>query len=220
MNDPRKAASIGYRLALLAAATGAVAACDRVTQPAPNVPMQGTAGETSPGETQRDPGQPGGNPAVNMILTTNAFGDNAPIPARYTGDGDDVSPELSWSGVPEGAKELALIVDDPDAPTPRPWVHWVIYAIPAGATGLAESVPTAETLDEPAGAVQGKNSWGTIGYRGPAPPPGHGVHHYHFRLYALDAPLGADPGLDKDGLLAAMEGRILATAERIGTYQR
>jgi Raf kinase inhibitor-like YbhB/YbcL family protein len=115
-----------------------------------------------------------------------------------------------------------LIVDDPDAPIAEPWVHWVIYKIPGSATGLKEGIPRQEKLDDPKGALQGKNTWpsGNLGYRGPAPPRGHGVHHYHFKLYALDAELDLKPGLDKKALLAAMAGHILAQGELIGTFQR
>lgn len=135
-----------------------------------------------------------------------------------------MSPPLVWSNLPKGTKELALICDDPDAPRKTPWVHWVIYKIPAKATGLLEGVPREKQLKQPAGAVQGLNSWddNNVGYRGPMPPVGHGPHHYHFKLYALDAPLDASvkAGLDKDGLLKAMQGHILAQGELIGTYER
>ncbi len=158
---------------------------------------------------------------MTIILQSPAFKQNHLIPRKYTGDGDDVSPELSWSGVPTAARELALIVDDPDAPTPEPWVHWIIYKIPPSITDLADHVPPALHVSRPAGALQGKNSWPKgIGYRGPAPPKGHGLHHYHFRLYALDAPLDLKPGADKSELLAAMKGHILAEGELVGTYQR
>ena len=157
---------------------------------------------------------------MTLVIQSPAFDNNDVIPSRYTGDGDDVSPQLTWSGVPDGAKELALICDDPDAPTPQPWVHWVIYKIPAMLTGLPENVAKAATPTQPAGALQGKNSFGNIGYGGPAPPRGHGVHHYHFTLYALDVVLDAASGMDKKQLLAAMEGHILAQAELVGTYQR
>ena len=123
-----------------------------------------------------------------MILSSPAFKQNHLIPRNYSGDGDDMSPALSWSEVPPATKELALIVDDPDAPTPEPWVHWVLYKIPAATMDLAEHVPPALHVARPVGALQGRNSWPKgIGYRGPAPPKGHGLHHYHFRLYALDA---------------------------------
>jgi len=155
-----------------------------------------------------------------LTIRSSAFANQARIPKRFTGDGEDVSPELSWSGVPAGAKELALICDDPDAPTPEPWVHWVIYRIPPTATGFGEHIPTTGSLSEPAGTLQGVNSWGEIGYRGPAPPRGHGVHHYHFKLYALNTALAVAPGADKKTLLAAIEGHIAAQAEWVGTYER
>ncbi len=157
---------------------------------------------------------------MSLTLQSSAFAIGAVIPKRFSGDGEDVSPQLSWSGVPDGAKELALIMDDPDAPTPKPWVHWVIYGIPASTTGLPENVAKTASLTVPEGALQGKNSWGKIGYGGPAPPPGHGIHHYHFKLYALGAELSAQSGLTKAELLAAMKGHILAEGELVGTYQR
>ncbi len=168
-------------------------------------------------EEKRETTKPG---EMTMEIKTSAFANGEKIPTRFTGDGEDVSPALTWSGVPDGAKELVLICDDPDAPTSEPWVHWVIYKIPVSATGLAEHVLATEVLTEPSGAFQGKNSWGTIGYRGPAPPKGHGVHHYDFKLYALDTALSVPGSLDKKQLLKAMQGHILAEAEVVGTYQR
>ena len=156
-------------------------------------------------------------------LTSTAFGEGERIPAKHTGEGEDVSPPLAWSGVPEGTKELALICDDPDAPTPQPWVHWVIYKIPADCQGLPEGVAKTPRLEEPAGALQGANSWPsgqTIGYRGPMPPPGHGVHRYFFRLYALSASLAIEPGLDKGTLLEKMSRHILDEGHLMGTYER
>jgi hypothetical protein len=157
---------------------------------------------------------------VSIKIESPAFRPNEPIPRRHTGDGEDVSPELSWSGVPVDAKELALICDDPDAPRPEPWVHWVIYKIPPNMPGLPEGVEATEDPPIPAHAIQGVNSWDEIGYRGPAPPPGHGVHHYHFKLYALNARLDVNPGLTKDELLAVMKGKIIAEGELVGMYQR
>ena len=113
-----------------------------------------------------------------------------------------------------------MIVDDPDAPTAQPWVHWVIYKIAPEVEGLAEGIPADAELSSPAGALQGKNTAGEIGYHGPMPPPGHGVHHYHFKLYALDKQLDLKAGANKQELLAAMEGHILAEGELVGTYQR
>lgn len=160
---------------------------------------------------------------MSISVTSEAFKAGAAIPKKFTEDGQDVSPPLKWQNVPQGAKELALICDDPDAPTSEPWVHWVLYKIPAAVSGLPEGVPAEAELKSPAGARQGKNTWKSgkiIGYRGPAPPKGHGVHHYHFRLYALDAPLSLAANADKQQLLAAMKGHILAEGELIGTYER
>jgi hypothetical protein len=160
---------------------------------------------------------------MSLTIRSEVFTHGQRIPKRHTGDGEDVSPKLSWEGIPPGTKELALVCDDPDAPTPEPWVHWLIYRIAPATTELAEGIPPKARLDVPAGALQGRNSWSsgrTIGYRGPAPPPGHGVHHYHFKLYALDTMLDASPSLDKRALLRAMEGHILAQAELVGTYER
>jgi Raf kinase inhibitor-like YbhB/YbcL family protein len=127
---------------------------------------------------------------------------------------------LVWAGVPPEARELALIVDDPDAPSPQPWVHWVIYKIAATETGIAVGVPPNASPRFPPGAIQGNNSWGAAGYRGPAPPKGHGVHRYFFRLYAVDKAVMNTAGLDKPRLLKEMEGHILAKAELMGTYER
>lgn len=163
-----------------------------------------------------------GEGKMTIQITSSAFVQGHPIPKKYTGEGVDVSPPLSWSAIPEGTKELALICDDPDAPQAEPWVHWVIYKIPAEAKGLPEGVPRKSRLKEPPGAVQGKNSWPpseAIGYRGPYPPPG-GVHHYYFKLYALDVLLNEEPGLDKKALMEKIQPHVLAEGVLMGTYQR
>jgi Raf kinase inhibitor-like YbhB/YbcL family protein len=157
---------------------------------------------------------------MKITVQSSAIEPGKPIPRQYTGDGQDISPPLAWSDVPAGTKELALICDDPDAPTPEPWVHWVIYKIPPECKGLAQQISQSERVLSPADAVQGKNSWNTVGYRGPAPPKGHGVHHYHFKLYALDTPLDLGPGADKKTLVRAMTDRVLGEGEIVGTYQR
>jgi Raf kinase inhibitor-like YbhB/YbcL family protein len=171
--------------------------------------------EQTPRPLQEDLAQrEGAQPAQehSLILTSPAFPAQSPIPRKYTGEGQDISPPLAWSGVPQDAKELALICEDPDAPPPTPWVHWVAYGIPPTQQGLPEGAHEHLT--------QGQNDFHKTGYAGPMPPPGHGVHHYHFRLYALDAPLQAGPGLTKKQLQAAMRGHILAEGELIGTYER
>ncbi len=155
-----------------------------------------------------------------MQLTSQAFDPNARIPDPYTAEGQDVSPPLSWQDAPPGTQSFALICDDPDAPIAEPFVHWVIYNIPDGTTSLPEGVAKVERPGQPTGAAQGTNSFGKTGYGGPAPPPGHGVHHYHFKLYALDAPLDLTPGATKADVLGAMQGNVLGEAELIGTYSR
>jgi Raf kinase inhibitor-like YbhB/YbcL family protein len=159
---------------------------------------------------------------MNLKLQSAAFGDGEAIPRKYTEDGENVSPPLAWSDPPEGVVQYALIMDDPDAPREEPWVHWVLHGIAGDVTELPEGLPRDEALKRPPGARQGLNSWGpgNLGYRGPAPPPGHGTHHYHFKLFALGEPLDLAGGIEKKALLKAMEGHTLATAELIGTYQR
>ena len=154
-----------------------------------------------------------------LTISSPAFAAGGSIPARYTCEGQDVSPPLTWSGVPAGAKSLALIVDDPDAPDPaapkRVWVHWVLFNIPPTAAGLPEAVATAAL---PSGTREGTNDWNRTGYGGPCPPIGR--HRYFFKLYALDIQL-PDPGSPtKAELLKAMQGHILEHAEMIGTYQK
>ena len=156
---------------------------------------------------------------MSLVLSSTAFAAGQPIPKRHTCEGQDLSVPLAWSGLPAGTRSLALIVDDPDAPDPaapkRTWVHWVLYNIPAGATGLAAGVEPAAL---PAGTLQGRNDWGRTGYGGPCPPTGR--HRYFHKLYALDTVL---PDLDeptKAGLEKAMHGHVLASFELIGTYQK
>lgn len=157
---------------------------------------------------------------MTIMLTSSAFETSSPIPAQHTADGTDLSPPLQWSGVPGEAKEMAMIVDDPDAPREHPFVHWVIYGIPADAQELSEAVPKEREVAGPVGATQGVNDFGKLGYGGPAPPEGHGVHHYHFKLYALNENLSLAPGLTKPQLLEAIEGKIIDQGELIGTYAR
>ncbi len=145
-------------------------------------------------------------------LTSAAFMPSGPIPQKHTGEGPDKSPQLAWSGVPDGTKELLLICDDPDAPRPKPWVHWVLCGIPATCAALEEGQKGIGT--------EGRTDSGKNGYGGPMPPRGHGVHHYHFKIYALDTPLGLRAGTTKDEALAAMKGHVLADGELVGTYER
>ena len=143
-------------------------------------------------------------------LESSAFGHGQAVPARHTCEGQDLSPPLRWAGVPAEARSLALVVDDPDAPR-GVFTHWLAWGIDPSAGGLGEGEPAPS---------EGRNDFGTTGYRGPCPPPGHGRHRYVFRLYALDRELELGSGAGKADLERAIEGRVLATAELIGTYER
>jgi len=152
-----------------------------------------------------------------MQVASSAFEANGAIPRKYTCQGEEVSPPLTWSGVPDGTRTLALIMDDPDAPDPAhptmTWVHWVVYNLPPHAGGLAEGA--SGSLPEP--AREGVNSWKRSDYGGPCPPTGR--HRYFHKLYALDTSLDLH-NPDKDALLEAMEGHVLGKAELIGTYEK
>ncbi len=154
-----------------------------------------------------------------LKLTSAGFSSGGGIPSRYTCEGDDRSPPLAWSGVPDGARSLALIVDDPDAPDPSAprmtWVHWVLYNIPPSAGSLPEAVAPAAL---PAGTREGLNDWKRTGYGGPCPPIGR--HRYFHKLYALDALLPDLGRPTKAQLEKAMLGHVLAQAELTGTYQK
>lgn len=156
---------------------------------------------------------------MSLNLTSPAFTAGGSIPHHFTCDGDNISPPLTWSGVPEGTKSLALIVDDPDAPDPakpqRVWAHWVLYNIPPDAAGLMQSVAP---MNLPSGTREGLNDWKRTGYGGPCPPVGR--HRYCHKLYALDTVLPDLGHAGKAELEKAMHGHVLAHAELIGTYQR
>ena len=153
---------------------------------------------------------------IVMAITSTAFQEGESIPVQYSCDGLDISPALSWSGVPEGTLSFAIILDDPDAPGGT-WNHWVIFNIPADTRELGEAVPTTSQLDS--GALQGRNSFARIGYGGPCPPSGS-EHRYYFTIYALDITLDLSAGASKTQVLNAMQDHILAQAVVMGTYQR
>ncbi|MBN2297543.1 MAG: YbhB/YbcL family Raf kinase inhibitor-like protein [Deltaproteobacteria bacterium] len=152
---------------------------------------------------------------MSMELSSQAFAPGATVPPKYTCDGRNVSPPLSWSGLPEGTRSVALICDDPDAPAGT-WVHWVYYDLALEIQELPEDI---EPMGKPAaGGTQGINDFGNLGYGGPCPPSG--THRYFFKLYALDTELNLPPGITKKELLDAMKGHILGQAEMIGRYKR
>ena len=152
---------------------------------------------------------------ASMELKSSAFQPGAMIPAKYTCDGEDISPPLNWSDPPAGTKSVALISDDPDAPVGT-WVHWVMWNIPASTRALEENLPKKASL--PNEARQGTTDFRRIGYGGPCPPSG--THRYFFKLYALDATLNLPASTTKKDLENAMQGHILAQAELIGKYHR
>lgn len=146
----------------------------------------------------------------DLKVTSPAFGQGDRIPDVHTTNGDNVSPPLEFSGIPEGTKQLALVCHDPDAPLPHGFTHWVVYGIPASTTGI------------PAGGgtefMHGETSYGENAYGGPQPPPGHGTHHYFFWLYALDTEIDAEPGLTSAELIAKIEDHVIEQARLVGTY--
>ncbi len=156
---------------------------------------------------------PEGKPEIK--LTSVAFKEGLSIPRQYTCDGVNISPPLEWAGVPKSAKTIAIISEDPDAPT-GVWVHWLLYNLPSENIGLVENLPNTENLK--AGGFQGKNDFGKIGYGGPCPPSG--THHYFFKIYAVDGELPLKAGATKAELEKAMEGHIVLQGQLMGLYRR
>lgn len=151
-----------------------------------------------------------------MQLTSVAFTEGQPIPAKYSCDGKNVSPPLQWTGAPPGTKSFALIADDPDAPVGT-WVHWVLFDLSPATKELTEDLPKGQYL--PGGAKQGLNDFKHLGYGGPCPPAGK-PHRYFFKLYALDSMLGLKPGANKRDVEQAMANHVLAEGQLLGTYKR
>lgn len=147
---------------------------------------------------------------ADLTVASPAFASHDRIPARYAGDGEDLSPPLEWRGVPESAQSYAVVVHDPDAPLVDGFCHWLLYGIPGEITSLEEGTDRF---------VAGTNSFGNRGYNGPAPPPGHGVHHYFFWVYALDRDLDLEPGLDRRALLERIEDHVVEQARTVGLYE-
>ena len=150
-----------------------------------------------------------------LVISSSAFAEGGMIPAKYTCDGQDVSPPLAISGIPEQAKSLALISDDPDAPRGT-WVHWVLYNLPPDTKGLPENIPGDEKLKD--GARHGVTDFGSFGYGGPSPPGG--THRYFFKVYALDIMLDLSGKVKKADVEAAMKGHVLAEGQLMGKYKR
>ncbi|MEM3519197.1 MAG: YbhB/YbcL family Raf kinase inhibitor-like protein [Candidatus Hadarchaeales archaeon] len=157
-------------------------------------------------------------PGTEMKISSPVFSDGGQIPAKYTADGDNISPPLVFENIPKGTVSLAIIADDPDAPGGT-FTHWLIWNLPPTLTSLQEHIPTVEEVENLGMARQGKNSFGRIGYSGPSPPPGS-LHHYRFTLFALDTTLNLQAGAGRAELESAMSGHELARATLTGIYQR
>lgn len=151
-----------------------------------------------------------------IVLSAEAFRSGDPIPREYTCDGQDASPALSWRNVPTEAKSLALILDDPDSASGT-FTHWILLNIPPAVRSLPKGIPKKQTLEN--GSVQGNGSGGHVGYMGPCPPPGN-PHRYFFRIYALDTTLNLSGKENRNAVLTAMKGHIIAQGEMMGTYRR
>jgi hypothetical protein len=154
-----------------------------------------------------------------LMVRSSVFQNGGFIPDRYSAYGDNVSPPLEWNAIPQ-AKAFALIVEDPDAPRAEPFLHWTLWNIPEGTTSLPEGLPAKHRLEHPQGAEQGENGSGSIGWFGPRPPEGHGVHHYHFQVFALSTRLEMPPTTPFNELLNALKGHVLAEGETVGLYER
>jgi Raf kinase inhibitor-like YbhB/YbcL family protein len=156
-------------------------------------------------------------------VTSTAFEHHGTVALKYTAYGDNISPQLSWSELPAGTVQLALVMDDPIVPMPQPFVHWVAYNIPASASGLPEQLSKeVQVTDVPelAGMINGLNGVRQVGYFGPRPPVDAKLHAYHFRVYALDTALNLPEGLNKQTLLEAIEGHVLGTGMLMGHYEQ
>ncbi|MFQ5610826.1 MAG: YbhB/YbcL family Raf kinase inhibitor-like protein [Anaerolineae bacterium] len=204
MKNLKILAVLSILLALAGSGCGGSAAPPPATRPPRDTP---TPESSTAAEGAAEP--------MALELTSTAFEPEASIPVKYTCDGQDISPPLAWGEPPPGTQSLALIADDPDAPVGT-WVHWVLYNLPASVRALPEALPADEPL--PGGGQHGQNSWRRLGYGGPCPPSDS--HRYFFKLYALDVALDLAAGADKEQLLQAMEGHILAQTELMGTYRR
>ena len=155
---------------------------------------------------------------TGVVVTCPTQEPSGRLPDRHSAYFDNISPPLQWTGVPD-VKAWAIIVEDPDAPREQPFVHWLIWNLPAELRSIPEGLPNADFLATPQGAIQGRNDMGGYGWFGPRPPAGHGVHHYYFQVFALDDRIEMDPDTPLPELLNALKGRTLAKGEMAATYE-
>ena len=146
-----------------------------------------------------------------ITVTSSAFTDGGSLPITFTADGAGIAPPIAWNNIPDGARSIVLIAEDPDAPIPNPFVHWLVYGLPVTTSSIASS---------PDGGREGKNSMLKSGYAPASPPAGHGVHHYHFQVFALDIVLELGDGAGRNALLDAMKNHVLAWGDIVATYER
>jgi Raf kinase inhibitor-like YbhB/YbcL family protein len=159
----------------------------------------------------------GGN---TLTVRCGAFTEGKPIAERHSGYYDNVSPSLTWSGAPEATSTYAILVEDPDSPGMTPFVHWMAANIPKNVTSVPEALPKDENPQVLEGGIQGKNGMDQIGYFGPKPEAGPKLHHYHFRVFAVDDDLKLIPGFTRDDFLEALRGHVIAQGETVGTFER
>lgn len=161
------------------------------------------------------------NQDPTVVVTSDAFTDGGALPRRYAKEGDNVSPPLRFANLPPGTREVVVLCEDPDAPMPHPYLHWLAYRIEPGTTELPEGITQGAEVAEPMPhARQAKNANGHLGYDGPAPPPGHGVHHYHFQVFALGRPLEVSASPSREEIVDGMRGYVIGYGEIVGTYER
>ncbi|HEV7415268.1 MAG TPA: YbhB/YbcL family Raf kinase inhibitor-like protein [Tianweitania sediminis] len=197
-----------YRIAY----TGDQAAAQEA-QPVPN-----SFPEPTPSELANAILEPSQSEALEV---TASFPRDEAIPVTFAADGDNASPAVEWGDAPDGAKSFVLLAEDPDAAQPKPFVHWIVYDIPADVTKLREGMPTDVVIPDMPDVKQGTNSRGSTGYFGPKPPVGDPAHHYHFQVFALSVPsLELDPGAKRDAVIKAMKGKVVAQGEIVGTFAR
>jgi len=157
------------------------------------------------------------NPSARISVVSDALGADGDFDLRHTAYGENLSLPLRWTPV-EGASAYAIVIEDPDAPSPAPFVHWLIWNIPAATASLPEGLPKVGALASPRGALQGTNGDGGVGYFGPRPPAGTGAHHYHIQVFALDGPINEAASVDLPHLQDALQGHVLADGELVGTF--
>jgi Raf kinase inhibitor-like YbhB/YbcL family protein len=200
-----------YRIAYTGSSSLAAAA----TPPDSQMKVQTSRGIGVPLAKDRDETRSPGTLTVSSV----SFGAGAPVPLKHSEYADGVSPHLQWTAVPN-AKSYAIVMEDPDAKPITPFVHWVAWNIPASTLMLPEGLQEQPRLTDPEGMLQGRTSRGSPGWYGPRPPVGDPPHRYHFQVFALDSALEVQPGADRDTLLAAMKGHVLAKGELVGEFQQ